>query len=61
MKYRKILIEYNLYLKKLYFTSEYVIKVLVKYKILLLLTGKIGCRPLSPLTILSSFKISKRI
>ena len=32
MKYRKILIEYNLYLKKLYFTGEYVIKVLVKYK-----------------------------
>ena len=64
MKYRKIKIKYNVYLKKkLYFTCENIKSCIshVKYKIQLLFTVIIGYPLLSLLTSLSPFQIFKRL
>ena len=55
MKYRKILIKYNAYLKKMYFTVVKISKVVfsLQWKYKLYFTGEIGCPLLSPLTSLS--------
>ena len=54
MKYRKVLIQYNVYLGKLYFTCEN-IKSCIKYNFFM---GEIGCPLLPPLSSLSQLQIS---
>ena len=59
MKYRIILIKYNVYLKKLYFLCENIKSCISHVKIYnkLYFTGEIGCPLLSQLTSLSPLQI----